>query len=92
MVKLNRVRILHITASGKIRNQGEIALVEKIRRRARLESGTDLILGIGDDCAVFRPHELDDLDGHGLLTMLAKHLPHRIHLVTFLALWHVGSP
>jgi thiamine-monophosphate kinase len=35
-------------------------LVEKIRRRARLESGTGLVLGIGDDCAVFRPRGARD--------------------------------
>jgi thiamine-monophosphate kinase len=33
----------------------EIVLVEKIRRRAALAKGPGLVLGIGDDCAIFRP-------------------------------------
>jgi thiamine-monophosphate kinase len=33
----------------------EAELLEAIRRRARLPAGSGLALGIGDDCAIFRP-------------------------------------
>jgi thiamine-monophosphate kinase len=35
--------------------QDEIALIQRIRRRAAGLRGASLVLGIGDDCAVFRP-------------------------------------
>jgi thiamine-monophosphate kinase len=34
---------------------GELSLVERIRRKAPLAAHSDLVLGIGDDCAIFRP-------------------------------------
>ena len=34
---------------------GEIEIVEAIRRRAGLSPGRGLVLGIGDDCAIYRP-------------------------------------
>jgi len=36
----------------------ELALIERIRR---LSGRTKLVLGIGDDCAIFRPHTGEDL-------------------------------
>src|SRR5208283_5086296 len=33
----------------------ELELIERIRRRAFLPPSAGLVLGIGDDCAVFRP-------------------------------------
>jgi len=35
--------------------RGELALVERIRRRAGLPGARGLVLGIGDDCAIYRP-------------------------------------
>jgi thiamine-monophosphate kinase len=46
---------LHITPLSIVSKHGEISVVESIRRRAKRHSRTDLIVGIGDDCAVFRP-------------------------------------
>jgi len=34
---------------------GEIGLIDRIRRRVNLDAGSQLVVGIGDDCAVFRP-------------------------------------
>jgi thiamine-monophosphate kinase len=34
---------------------GEIEILEEIRRRAALPRGRGLVLGIGDDCAIYRP-------------------------------------
>jgi len=34
---------------------GEAAILETIRRRAPLPAGRGLVLGIGDDCAIYRP-------------------------------------
>ena len=39
----------------------EIALVEYLRRLAGTPAGSGLLLGIGDDCAVFRPRPGEDL-------------------------------
>jgi thiamine-monophosphate kinase len=35
--------------------RGEIKILEEIRRRAALPRGRGLVLGIGDDCAIYRP-------------------------------------
>src|SRR5580698_5150251 len=35
--------------------RGEIEILEEIRRRARLPGGRGLMLGIADDCAIYRP-------------------------------------
>src|SRR5215813_1744391 len=40
--------------------RGEIGLVESIRRRVKLDPSGQLVLGIGDDCAVFRPRGARD--------------------------------
>src|SRR5262249_12762352 len=41
---------------------GEAVLVDRIRRRAPLPKGSELVVGIGDDCAIFRPRgSRDDL-------------------------------
>ncbi len=34
---------------------GEVELVNRIRRWAKVPAGSRLVLGIGDDCAIFRP-------------------------------------
>jgi thiamine-monophosphate kinase len=34
---------------------GELAILEAIRRRARVPAGRGLVVGIGDDCAIYRP-------------------------------------
>jgi len=34
---------------------GEMVLIDRIRRRAALPKGSQVVLGIGDDCAIFRP-------------------------------------
>jgi thiamine-monophosphate kinase len=46
---------LHITPLSIVSKRGEIGVVESIRRRAKLVSRAELRLGIGDDCAIFRP-------------------------------------
>jgi len=35
--------------------ENELQLTERLRRRARLPRNSGLVLGIGDDCAIFRP-------------------------------------
>ena len=40
---------------------GELDLVERIKRRAAQVSSPQLITGIGDDCAVYRPRAGEDL-------------------------------
>jgi thiamine-monophosphate kinase len=35
--------------------RNELVLIDRIRRRAGLVKGTGVVLGIGDDCAIFRP-------------------------------------
>src|SRR5947209_18367242 len=39
---------------------GEIVLIDRLRRRAALPGSTGLVLGIGDDCAIFRPRGSPD--------------------------------
>jgi thiamine-monophosphate kinase len=46
---------LHITTISSDRKRGEIGLVKSIGRRAKQVSRAELRLGIGDDCAVYRP-------------------------------------
>jgi thiamine-monophosphate kinase len=41
--------------------RAEVDLVERIRRRASAFSGPQIVAGIGDDCAVFRPRAGEDL-------------------------------
>jgi thiamine-monophosphate kinase len=38
-----------------VSRRGEISLVESIRRRVKLNAYAELVLGIGDDCAIFHP-------------------------------------
>jgi thiamine-monophosphate kinase len=46
----------------KALSNGEIVLIDRIRRRAAPPKGSQLVLGIGDDCAIFRPRgSLEDL-------------------------------
>ena len=59
-VKVYRVRILHITALSMVSKSGEIGVLEAIRQRAALAGRSPLVLGIGDDCAVFRPRGSPD--------------------------------
>ena len=40
--------------------KGELGLVERIRRWAKGAGGSRLVLGIGDDCAIFRPRGLHE--------------------------------
>ena len=35
--------------------KSELELVERVRKRALMPPGAGLVLGIGDDCAIFRP-------------------------------------
>jgi thiamine-monophosphate kinase len=58
-VKSNSVRIFRITT--------EIEAVERIRRRAGRVSNSRLVLGIGDDCAIFRPRGASRGAGEDLL-------------------------
>ncbi len=37
------------------RAKTESDLIERLRRRAALPKGTEIVAGIGDDCAIFRP-------------------------------------
>lgn len=39
----------------------ELRIVEAIARMAKAPSGRGVVLGIGDDCAIFRPHRGEDL-------------------------------
>ncbi len=43
------------------RSGGELALIERIRRRAGVPSGRELRLGIGDDCAILRPRPGEEI-------------------------------
>src|SRR3569623_718029 len=43
-----------LTPPTTLKGQGELALINRIRRRAGKSSGTRLSLGIGDDCALLR--------------------------------------
>ena len=42
-------------SSGKGFSNGELSLIEWIRRRAGVPRSTEVVAGIGDDCAIFRP-------------------------------------
>ena len=55
-----------MSRSSRLRNPsshegGELALIERIRRRAGDKPATSLRLGIGDDCAILRPRAGQDL-------------------------------
>ncbi|MFN7992806.1 MAG: thiamine-phosphate kinase [Bryobacteraceae bacterium] len=39
----------------EVEGLGEVEIVERIRRRAALSGSPGLVLGIGDDCSIFRP-------------------------------------
>ncbi len=41
--------------------RGELGLVDRIRKRAAGWTGPQIVAGIGDDCAVFRPNAREDL-------------------------------
>lgn len=64
--------------------RGELALIEQIRRRARLRGSSDVRLGIGDDCALLRlkaGEELavtTDLSIEGRHFWLDAHLPQSV--------------
>src|SRR5271166_5727989 len=38
-----------------VKHRGEMEFVERLRRRIRLPANSGVVLGIGDDCAIFRP-------------------------------------
>ena len=40
---------------------GEIEIIDRLRRLARVPPDSDVRLGIGDDCAIFRPRRAQDL-------------------------------
>jgi thiamine-monophosphate kinase len=45
-----------------VKHAGEVEFIERIRARAGVTKGAGVVLGIGDDCAIFRPrHAPDDL-------------------------------
>ena len=50
---LNKMRRLRNPLTQDVDN-GELALLERIRRQAARSSGKELRLGIGDDCALIR--------------------------------------
>ncbi|AEU35086.1 thiamine-phosphate kinase [Granulicella mallensis] len=55
-------RISHPRSSSTpLHEGGELALIERIRRRAGGGASTALRLGIGDDCAILRPRAGEDL-------------------------------
>jgi thiamine-monophosphate kinase len=55
-------RISHPRSSSTTSHEGgELALIERIRRRAGGGASTALRLGIGDDCAILRPRAGEDL-------------------------------
>ncbi len=44
-----------------LNQKGELALVDRIRRMSRSATSPGLALGIGDDCAIFRPRAGEEL-------------------------------
>lgn len=69
---------------GEKAPKGELALIRQIRNRAAHSSGSRLRLGIGDDCALLRPHPGEefavttDLSIAGRHFRLDWHAPHSI--------------
>src|SRR5271169_2865918 len=59
---------------------GEAEILEAICRRARLPAGHGLVLGIGDDCAIYRPRGArEDLLFTTDLLLEDVHFHHRTH-------------
>jgi len=54
-------------------HSGELELIRQIRARARKPSGTALQLGIGDDCALLRPHRGEELAVTTDLSIAGRH-------------------
>jgi len=44
----------HMLSNESVEPQGELAQIDRIRRLARVPRGSSIVLGIGDDCAIFR--------------------------------------
>ena len=59
---------------------GEAAILEAVRRRAYLPVGSGLALGIGDDCAIYRPRGArEDLLFTTDLLLEDVHFRHQTH-------------
>ena len=52
---------------------GEVALLRRIRSRAGRGAGAEVRLGIGDDCALLRPHRGEELAGTTDLSIAGRH-------------------
>jgi thiamine-monophosphate kinase len=61
------------TESGEMRGPGELALLARIRSRAAKSSPGGLRLGIGDDCALLRPHSGEELAVTTDLSIAGRH-------------------
>jgi thiamine-monophosphate kinase len=60
--------------------RGEVEILDSIRRRVRLPRGSGLVLGIGDDCAIFRQRGApDDLLFTTDLMIEEVHFRHETH-------------
>ena len=69
------MRVTEVNVRG-----GEAGILEEIERRARPPRGSEVILGIGDDCAIFRPRgAADDLLFTTDLLLEDVHFRHRTH-------------
>ena len=65
---------------GRLLNGGEAEILDAIRRRAHLPTGRGMALGIGDDCAIYRPRgSRDDLLFTTDLLVEDVHFQHRTH-------------
>jgi thiamine-monophosphate kinase len=65
---------------GRLLSGGEAAILDAVRRRAHLPPGSGLALGIGDDCAIYRPRgSREDLLFTTDMLVEDVHFHHRTH-------------
>jgi thiamine-monophosphate kinase len=65
--------------AAKQRKPGELALIERIRSRAKRTRAAELVLGIGDDCAILQPRPSEAIAVTTDLSVAGRH---------FLLDWH----
>jgi thiamine-monophosphate kinase len=68
-----------LTPPTTLKGQGELALIDRIRRRAAKSSGTRLSLGIGDDCALLRLKASEEIAVTTDLSIEGRHFRLDLH-------------